>query len=59
MDKKEKIRFIDEKRLEHIILEDQKTSKDYGMVNKTASNPVKGAFLKFVHIKNQFNINDL
>lgn len=59
MDKKEKIRFIDEKKLEHAILEDEKSHQNNNAANQAASNPVKSAFLKFIHIKNKFNIEDL
>ncbi len=59
MDKEEKIRFIDEKKLEKTILKDEEASKKHSAANNAASNPVRGAFLKFIHIKNKFNINDL
>lgn len=57
----EKIRFLEEKKLVKTIekeaLEAGKPEKE--AVFRNATNPIKGAFLKFASSKHKFNLKDI
>ncbi len=60
----EKIRFLEERKLARTIKAEQEretehSTKQKELFQKTATNPIGRAFLKFVHTKHKFNIEDL
>lgn len=59
----DKVRFLEEKKLAKTLeaeREKEAATKPEGTARaKNATNPIAGAFLKFVHTKHKFNIKDL
>ena len=59
----EKIRFLEEKKfsktLEKELTLKENSKQNNDGKNQTATNPIAGAFLRFVHFKHKFDIKDL
>lgn len=59
----EKIRFLEERKLARTIEKEKEAAegraKESVPFSKNATNPVTKAFLRFVHTKHKFNIEDL